>query len=59
MASGNDRATVVSGADVGDTTRRRNIPGTPQQVLVQQPQPDDKRKAKKVGGLPVTCACET
>lgn len=47
MASGNDRAAVVSGADVGDAARRRNIPGTPQQVLVQPPQADDKKKAKK------------
>ena len=49
MAPGNDRAAVVSGADVGDAARRRNIPGTPQQVVVpQQPQAvDDKKKAKK------------
>lgn len=45
MASGNDRPTVVSGADLGDAARRRNIPGTPQTVaLPQQPQPDDKKK---------------
>ncbi|KAL2170015.1 hypothetical protein VTG60DRAFT_5355 [Thermothelomyces hinnuleus] len=49
MTSGNDRAAVVSGADVGDAARRRNVPGTPQQVVVpQQPQAvDDKKKAKK------------
>ena len=49
MAPGNDRAAVVSGADVGDAARRRNIPGTPQQVLVPQPQTqaDDKKKPKK------------
>jgi dolichyl-phosphate-mannose-protein mannosyltransferase len=48
MAPGNDRAAVVSGADVGDAARRRNIPGTPQQVAVPQPQAvDDKKKAKK------------
>ena len=46
MASGNDRAAVVSGADVGDAARRRNIPGTPQQVIVQPPQVDDKKKTK-------------
>jgi hypothetical protein len=49
MASGNDRATVVSGADVGDAARRRNVPGTPQQVLVPQPQQPDDKKPKKVG----------
>lgn len=50
MASGNDRPAVASGADVGDALRRRNIPGTPQTVVVpvQQPQLDDKKKAKKV-----------
>lgn len=47
MVPGNDRAAVVSGADVGDAARRRNVPGTPQTVPVPQPQPDDK-KAKKV-----------
>ncbi|KAL2259419.1 hypothetical protein VTK26DRAFT_6912 [Humicola hyalothermophila] len=48
MATGNDRATVVSGANVGDAARRRNVPGTPQTGAVpQQPQPDDKKKAKK------------
>jgi dolichyl-phosphate-mannose-protein mannosyltransferase len=48
MASGFDRASVVSGADVGDAARRRNIPGTPQTVPVVPPQTDDKKKAKKV-----------
>ena len=48
MASGYDRAAVVSGAVLGDAARRRNIPGTPQQVGVPQVQPvDDKKKAKK------------
>lgn len=48
MASGSDRAAVVSGADLGDAARRRNIPGTPQQVGVPPVQPvDDKKKAKK------------
>ncbi len=48
MASGNDRAAVVSGADVADAARRRNIPGTPQQVVLPgQPQPDDKKAAPK------------
>ncbi|KAL2179921.1 glycosyltransferase family 39 protein [Thermothelomyces heterothallicus CBS 202.75] len=49
MTSGNDRAAVVSGADVGDAARRRNVPGTPQQAVVpKQPQAaDDKKKAKK------------
>lgn len=47
MASGNDRAPVVTGADLGDAARRRNIPGTPQQVVVPQGQPDDKKKEKK------------
>ncbi|KAL2160244.1 hypothetical protein VTH06DRAFT_1417 [Thermothelomyces fergusii] len=49
MPSGNDRAAVVSGADVGDAARRRNAPGKPQQPVVpQQPQAaDDKKKAKK------------
>jgi hypothetical protein len=46
MAPGNDRAAVVSGADVGDAARRRNIPGTPQEVIVQPPQVDDKKKTK-------------
>jgi dolichyl-phosphate-mannose-protein mannosyltransferase len=46
MSSGNDRAAVVSGADVGDAARRRNVPGTPQQVTVQPPQVDDKKKTK-------------
>jgi hypothetical protein len=47
MASGPDRAAVASGADLGDAARRRNIPGTPQQVVVPQPQADDKKKAQK------------
>jgi hypothetical protein len=47
MASGSDRAAVASGADTGDAARRRNIPGTPQQVLVPQPQADEKKKTPK------------
>ncbi|KAK3985811.1 family 39 putative glycosyltransferase [Cladorrhinum sp. PSN332] len=50
MAAGNDRAPVVSGADVGDAARRRNVPGAPQPaaaVAVEEPQPEDKKKAAK------------
>lgn len=47
MASGSDRAAVASGLDVGDAARRRNIPGTPQQLAVPQPQVVDDKKAKK------------
>jgi len=48
MAAANDRAPVVSGADVGDAARRRNVPGAPQPVaVVEKPQPDDKKKAVK------------
>lgn len=47
MASGNDRAAVVSGADVGDAARRRNVPGTPQPIVVPPQVVDDKKKAKK------------
>ena len=48
MASGSDRAPVVSGADLGDAARRRNVPGAPQQVPVPQPQQaDDKKKQPK------------
>lgn len=51
MASGNDRAAVVSGADLGDAARRRNVPGAsqPVPVPVPAPQPDDKKAKKKVG----------
>lgn len=46
MAAVNDRGPVVTGADLGDA-RRRNVPGTPQTVAVV-PEPDDKKKVKKV-----------
>ncbi len=55
MAPGNDRAPVVSGADLGDAARRRNVPGAPQHLAVPQPQQpqqpqqqaDDKKKKPK------------
>ncbi|KAK4166182.1 Dolichyl-phosphate-mannose--protein mannosyltransferase 2 [Cladorrhinum sp. PSN259] len=49
MAAANDRAPVVSGADVGDAARRRNVPGAPQPAVVaaEKPQPEDRKKAVK------------
>lgn len=39
---------VASGADVGDTLRRRDVPSTQPGAVQGQPQADDKEKVKKV-----------
>ena len=56
MAPGNDRAAVVSGADLGDAAKRRNVPGAPQQVPVPQPQQADDKKKKPAPPAPSVLA---
>ncbi|KAK2607422.1 hypothetical protein N8I77_006094 [Diaporthe amygdali] len=43
---------VASGADVGDSLRRRDVPSTQPGAMQGQPQADDKEKVKKVKKQP-------
>jgi dolichyl-phosphate-mannose-protein mannosyltransferase len=47
-----DKATAVSGVDIGDAARRRNVAAPQSAAVVPKPEADDKKKpAKKVRAL--------